>query len=96
MDDARGPFSRCELRIVEPHASRDCQLPDRKSAVAVIPGRRLDHTDRRLSSSAAQQSRLNLFQLEQCGSACGQQLPSVYVVLLGDAGIITTALEVMR
>ena len=36
VDDARGPLSRCELRIVEPHAGRDCQLPDRKSAVAVI------------------------------------------------------------
>ena len=58
--------------------------------------RRLEHTDRRLSSSAAQQSRLNLLQPEQCGFACGQQLPSVSVVLLGDADIITTALEVMR
>ena len=29
-------FPRCDLHIVEPHAGRDCQLPDRKSAVAVI------------------------------------------------------------
>ena len=36
MDDARGPFPRCDLRIVEPHAGRDRQLPDRKIAVAVI------------------------------------------------------------
>ena len=82
----RGTFSFNPMPVSQEHRHRD--LGD--------ASRRLDHTDRRLHSSAAQQRRLNLFQPEQCGSACGQQLPSVYVVLLGDADIITTALEVMR